>query len=125
MSTTTSRTTTTTLKKSPNGKTAPQPAPIAKKPSPIGRQPINKTTTTVTVEKKVNGDLVNEQVITTTTTTASDNFEDLIKEQLVMEMNGVNGHQNGDLSELIKENGGDAKEGDIINNMIVIDSAAD
>ncbi|CAO1316237.1 unnamed protein product [Diamesa serratosioi] len=126
LSTTTSRTTTSTLKKSPTGKAAPQPAPIAKKPSPIGRQPINKTTTTTTVEKKVmNGDVVKEQIITTTTTTGSDNFEDLLKEQLVMEMNGMNGHQNGDLSELIKENGGDAKEGDIINNMMVIDSAAD
>lgn len=115
------------MKKSPAGKTAPQPAPIAKKPSPIGRQPINKTTTTTTtVEKKVmNGDVVNEQIITTTTTTGSDNFDDLLKEQLVMEMNGMNGHQNGDLGELIKENGGDAKEGDIVNNMIVIDSAAD
>lgn len=113
------------MKKSPNGKVAPAPAPIAKKPSPIGR-PINKTTTTTTVEKTVlNGDGVKEEIITTTTTTGSDNFEDLLKEQLVMEMNGMNGHQNGDLGELMKENGGDAKEGDIINNMIVIDSAAD
>lgn len=114
------------MKKSPAGKAAPQPAPIAKKPSPIGRQPINKTTTTTTVEKKVlNGDVVKEEIITTTTTTGSDNFEDLLKEQLVMEMNGMNGHQNGDLGELMKENGSDAKEGDIVNNMIVIDSAAD